>query len=53
MGTVMSRLHRGRAMLQRRLQQYAIDQGYIQPTAQGEDKDATALTELQTQLACA
>ena len=29
MGTVMSRLHRGRQMLQTRLRQYAIDQGYI------------------------
>jgi RNA polymerase sigma-70 factor (ECF subfamily) len=30
MGTVMSRLHRGRHMLKTRLQQYAVDQGYIQ-----------------------
>jgi RNA polymerase sigma-70 factor, ECF subfamily len=29
MGTVMSRLHRGRQMLQTRLRQYAIEQGYI------------------------
>jgi RNA polymerase sigma-70 factor (ECF subfamily) len=28
-GTVMSRLHRGRHMLQNHLQQYAVDQGYI------------------------
>lgn len=28
-GTVMSRLHRGRHMLQSRLQRYALDQGYI------------------------
>jgi RNA polymerase sigma-70 factor (ECF subfamily) len=53
MGTVMSRLHRGRQLLQQRLQQYAIDQGYIHPTIQVPDNAATALAELQEQLACA
>jgi RNA polymerase sigma-70 factor (ECF subfamily) len=30
-GTVMSRLHRGRRLLQRRLYEYAVEQGYIEP----------------------
>lgn len=32
-GTVMSRLHRGRRLLQRRLYDYAVEQGYIRPAA--------------------
>ena len=30
-GTVMSRLHRGRRLLQRALHDYAVEQGYIRP----------------------
>lgn len=30
-GTVMSRLHRGRRLLQKRLYDYAVEQGYIRP----------------------
>jgi RNA polymerase sigma-70 factor, ECF subfamily len=54
MGTVMSRLHRGRQMLQTRLRQYAIDQGYIpehDPHPAGDNaRDAATLPP---QLACA
>lgn len=34
-GTVMSRLHRGRRALQRRLADYAIEHGYAEPEAAG------------------
>jgi RNA polymerase sigma-70 factor (ECF subfamily) len=54
MGTVMSRLHRGRQMLQTRLRQYAIDQGYIPehdtPPARDNARDTATLPP---QLACA
>jgi RNA polymerase sigma-70 factor, ECF subfamily len=36
-GTVMSRLYRGRKMLQEQLYQYAVDQGIIHPAAQAPD----------------
>lgn len=54
MGTVMSRLHRGRQMLQTRLRQYAIDQGYISSHEVGiaTDNGRTTAT-LQRELACA
>jgi hypothetical protein len=54
MGTVMSRLHRGRQMLQTRLRQYAIDQGYI--SAHGEELAAahgSTPEGLRQELACA
>ena len=38
-GTVMSRLHRGRRALREALQEYALDRGYIRPehaTVDGE-----------------
>jgi len=35
-GTVMSRLHRGRALLKRRLHDYAVEQGYIKLPPEGE-----------------
>jgi RNA polymerase sigma-70 factor, ECF subfamily len=35
-GTVMSRLYRGRRILQKRLYQYALEQGYLRPPAQEE-----------------
>lgn len=41
-GTVMSRLHRGRRLLQKRLYDVALEQGYIQPPKTGsqtEDPD--------------
>jgi RNA polymerase sigma-70 factor (ECF subfamily) len=53
-GTVMSRLHRGRQLLQRQLQQYATDQGYLHTAQQVEGNDAPAVTEmLRQQLVCA
>jgi RNA polymerase sigma-70 factor (ECF subfamily) len=36
-GTVMSRLHRARRMLQRTLHDYAVEQGIIKPVATNED----------------
>jgi RNA polymerase sigma-70 factor (ECF subfamily) len=42
-GTVMSRLHRGRRLLRRRLHDYAVEQGYIEPrreTSEAADLDA-------------
>ena len=41
-GTVMSRLHRGRRLLQRRLYDYAVEQGYIEPV-QREGSETTDL----------
>jgi len=38
-GTVMSRLHRGRRLLQKRLFDYAVEQGYVRPTADGTMTD--------------
>ncbi len=38
-GTVMSRLYRGRRMLQQRLAEYAVEQGYIQVESEVEDED--------------
>jgi RNA polymerase sigma-70 factor (ECF subfamily) len=54
MGTVMSRLHRGRQMLQTRLRQYAVDQGYI-CTHKGGSSVARAQTApaFERELACA
>jgi RNA polymerase sigma-70 factor (ECF subfamily) len=40
-GTVMSRLHRGRRGLREALEQYAVDRGYIRPTAD-DAQDTTA-----------
>ena len=54
MGTVMSRLHRGRQMLQQRLQPYALEHGYIHTTAaQEQDSSPAALAVLGEQLVCA
>jgi len=53
MGTVMSRLHRGRQMLQQRLQQYALEHGYIQADMQQQGSDSTAMGVLGEELACA
>jgi hypothetical protein len=53
MGTVMSRLHRGRQMLQTRLQQYAVDQGYIR--AEGSTlpgHTSASVKELEVQVSC-
>jgi RNA polymerase sigma-70 factor, ECF subfamily len=53
MGTVMSRLHRGRQMLQTRLRQYAVDQGYLS-TQRGGGAARTQLTSAgERELACA
>jgi RNA polymerase sigma-70 factor, ECF subfamily len=53
-GTVMSRLHRGRQLLQRRLQQYAIDQGYLHRAPQEQEDGASTVPEgLREQLAYA
>ena len=44
-GTVMSRLYRGRRMLQARLVEYAVEQGYIdEPVEEDEDDAADATT---------
>lgn len=51
MGTVMSRLHRGRQLLQKQLQQYAVAQGYIHTG--GATDEAAVAEDLQAQLACA
>jgi RNA polymerase sigma-70 factor (ECF subfamily) len=42
-GTVMSRLHRGRKMLQQRLQGYAVAHGYIRADDEESPQAATAL----------
>ncbi len=34
-GTVMSRLHRGRKLLQKALYDYALERGIVRPTAEG------------------
>src|SRR5206468_9645065 len=39
-GTVMSRLHRGRRALRAALEQYAIDRGYIRPEHATADREA-------------
>jgi RNA polymerase sigma-70 factor (ECF subfamily) len=39
-GTVMSRLYRGRRLLQRALHDYAVEQGIIKPVAMAEGSDA-------------
>lgn len=53
MGTVMSRLHRGRQMLQTRLRQYALDQGYISTHDTGLAIESVGTTEaLQRELVC-
>ena len=41
-GTVMSRLHRGRRLLQKSLYDYAVEQGYLQPIADGGMTDLDA-----------
>jgi RNA polymerase sigma-70 factor (ECF subfamily) len=41
-GTVMSRLHRGRRGLREALEQYAVDRGYLRPGAEDVDPDAAA-----------
>ena len=54
MGTVMSRLHRGRQMLQTQLRQYAIDQGYIPAHDTGTAGDGLRVTAaMRRELACA
>jgi len=47
-GTVMSRLYRGRRILQKRLYQYALEQGYLRP-APSEDELGTASLEAYRQ----
>lgn len=44
-GTVMSRLHRGRQMLQPRLRQYALAQGYIRAAPDTTPDDLTVVPE--------
>jgi RNA polymerase sigma-70 factor (ECF subfamily) len=54
MGTVMSRLHRGRQMLQTRLRQYAIEQGYISKHEAGISTEHGSTTAgLRQELICA
>ena len=38
-GTVMSRLYRGRRMLRARLEEYAVEQGYIERASDDEEED--------------
>jgi RNA polymerase sigma-70 factor (ECF subfamily) len=38
-GTVMSRLHRGRRGLRAALEQYAVDRGYVRPGRNGDSSD--------------
>ncbi len=38
-GTVMSRLYRGRRLLQKRLYDYALEQGYLRPPAEAASLD--------------
>jgi RNA polymerase sigma-70 factor (ECF subfamily) len=45
-GTVMSRLHRGRRLLQKRLYDVAVEQGYIQPPETGPQTEEQ-LTDLE------
>lgn len=45
-GTVMSRLYRGRRLLQKQLVEYALDQGYLEmDPRQGEDGNLLSLAE--------
>ena len=44
-GTVMSRLHRGRKMLQRKLRRYATEQGIIAPDVSETGGTVTSLTD--------
>lgn len=44
-GTVMSRLYRGRRILQKRLYQYAVEQGYLRPTAEPQALEPPASLE--------
>jgi RNA polymerase sigma-70 factor (ECF subfamily) len=39
-GTVMSRLHRGRRALRKALEQYALDRGFIRPDRDTADREA-------------
>jgi len=39
-GTVMSRLHRGRRALRTALEQYALDRGFIRPEQALADREA-------------
>ncbi len=41
-GTVMSRLHRGRKLLREQLEDYAIERGFLSARAGDDDADATA-----------
>lgn len=52
-GTVMSRLHRGRQLLQQRLQPYAIEHGYIHAEAPLQAEATATLTAAPEKLACA
>lgn len=45
-GTVMSRLHRGRQQLKRRLYSYALEQGYIHRPAEAEQEREPAAVDL-------
>jgi RNA polymerase sigma-70 factor (ECF subfamily) len=45
-GTVMSRLHRGRKLLQKRLHGYAVEQGYL-PAEPEAEEPAAAIASLQ------
>jgi RNA polymerase sigma-70 factor (ECF subfamily) len=39
-GTVMSRLHRGRRALRDALEQYAVDRGFVRPAGQGRNAES-------------
>ncbi len=44
-GTVMSRLHRGRRGLRKALEEYAVERGYIRPSRDGSEPDAATDAE--------
>ncbi len=46
-GTVMSRLHRGRKMLQKRLRDHAIEQGILSPDTENKEKEPTSLEDFR------
>ena len=48
-GTVMSRLYRGRQQLKKRLYRYAVEQGYVKPDKQQDGAGTTDLAEYRQQ----